>query len=113
MDIKDFYLNTPMERYEYMMIPVSLIPKAIFDQYKLGPLVHNGHVYVEIQKGIYGLPQASKTANNALVPYLALQGYHQCSHTPGLFKHSTRPVLFSLVVNDFGVWRTFLPPNTK
>jgi hypothetical protein len=54
MDIKDFYLNTPMDRYEYTMIPVSLIPKAIFDQYKLGPLVHNGHVYVEIRKGMYG-----------------------------------------------------------
>jgi hypothetical protein len=70
MDIKDFYLNTPMDRYKYMMIPVSLIPKAIFDQYKLGPLVHNGHVYVEIRKGMYGLPQAGKIANDALVPYL-------------------------------------------
>jgi hypothetical protein len=103
MDIKDFYLNTPMDRYEYVMIPVSLIPKAIFDQYKLGPLVHNGHVYVEIRKGMYGLPQAGQIANDALVPYLALHGYHQCTHTPGLFKHSTCPVIFSLVVDDFGV----------
>jgi hypothetical protein len=86
-----------------MMIPVSLIPKAIFDQYNLGPLVHNGYIYVEIRKGMYGLPQAGKIANDALVPYLASHGYHQCSHTPGLFKHSTRPVLFSLVVDDFGV----------
>jgi hypothetical protein len=52
---------------------------------------------------MYSLPQAGKIANNALVPYLASHGYHQCTHTPGLFKHSTRPIIFSLVVNDFGV----------
>jgi hypothetical protein len=103
VDIKDFYLNTPMDHYKNMMILVSLIPKAIFDQYKLGPLDHNGHVYIEIQKGMYGLPQAGKIANGALVPYLALHGYHQCTYTPGLFKHSTCPVIFSLVVDDFGI----------
>jgi hypothetical protein len=62
MDIKDFYLNTILNRPEYMMIPFSLIPQAIFDQYDLGPLVHNGYVYVEINKGMYGLPQAGKIA---------------------------------------------------
>jgi hypothetical protein len=40
MDIKDFYLNNDLKRPEFMMIPVRLIPKAIFDQYNLGPLVH-------------------------------------------------------------------------
>jgi hypothetical protein len=65
-----------------MMIPVSLIPKAIFNQYNLGPLVHNGYVYVEINKGMYGLPQAGRIANNNLVPHLAAHGYHQCQHTP-------------------------------
>jgi hypothetical protein len=30
-DIKDFYLNTPMERYEYMRIPIHQIPQAIFE----------------------------------------------------------------------------------
>jgi hypothetical protein len=54
-----------------MMIPVNLIPKAIFDQYNLGPLVHNGYVYVEINKGMYGLPKAGKIANDELVPHLA------------------------------------------
>jgi hypothetical protein len=27
-------------------------------EYKLLPLVHRDHVYVEIHKGMYGLPQA-------------------------------------------------------
>jgi hypothetical protein len=104
MDIKDFYLNTILKQPEYMIIPVRLIPQAIFDQYNLGPLVHNGYVYVEeINKGMYGLPQAGKIANNKLVPHLASHGYHQCKHTPGHFCHKTCPILFSLVVDNFGV----------
>ena len=30
-------------------------------------------------------------------------GYAPCRHTPGLWRHKWRPILFSLVVNDFGV----------
>ena len=29
IDVKDFYLNTPMEQYEYMRIPVKYIPADI------------------------------------------------------------------------------------
>ena len=38
-DLKDFYLNTPMDRYEYMRIPVSMVPKAIMEEYNLYDLV--------------------------------------------------------------------------
>ena len=31
MDIKDFYLNTPMSHYEYMRIPVNIIPPDIYN----------------------------------------------------------------------------------
>jgi hypothetical protein len=102
-DIKDFYLNTPMERYEYMRIPVHQIPKEIYDQYNLQEITHNGFVYVEIRKGIYGLPQAGILANTQLIELLAANGYHQCTHTHGLFTHTTRPISFALVVDDFGV----------
>jgi hypothetical protein len=51
-DLKDFYLNTPMDTYEYMRIPVSVIPDSIMTKYKLAPLVHHAHVYVEIRKGM-------------------------------------------------------------
>ncbi len=56
LDIKDFYLNTEMECYEYMRMPIDIIPQEIIDQYDLLPLVHNGYVYIEIRKGMYGLP---------------------------------------------------------
>ena len=103
IDLKDFYLNTDMERYEYMRIPVSVIPPAIMELYNLHLLVENGYVYVEIRKGMYGLPQAGRIANDKLIPILAKAGYHQSSLIPGLFKHATRPISFCLVVDDFGV----------
>jgi hypothetical protein len=50
IDIIDFYLNTtPMNRYEYMRIPVKDIPATIMTQYKLQDKVHNGTVMVEQQ----------------------------------------------------------------
>jgi hypothetical protein len=64
MDIKDFYLNTPMERYEYMRIPIDIIPANIFEYYNLEKLVHNGTVTVEIRKGMYGLSNAGRLASN-------------------------------------------------
>jgi hypothetical protein len=105
LDIKDFYLNTPMNSndYAYMRIPVKLIPAAIMEKYKLNALVHNGNVYVEVRKGMYGLPQAGRLANDQLVKYLADYGYSPCPITPGLWKHATRPIMFTLVVDDFGI----------
>jgi hypothetical protein len=103
IDLANFYLNTPMERFEYMRIPLSAIPDCIMDQYNLKPLIHNGSVMVEIRKGMYGLPQAGILANNRLVKHLATFGYSPAKHTPGLFHHATRPISFCLVVDDFGV----------
>jgi hypothetical protein len=102
-DIKDFYLNTPMERFEYIWIPVHQIPKEIYEQYNLQDITHNGFVYVEIRKGIYGLPQAGILANTQVIKLLTINGYHQATHTHGLFNHITHPISFALVVDDFGV----------
>ncbi len=34
---------------------------------------------------------------------LAPHGYHECKQTPGLWKHTTRPISFTLVVDNFGM----------
>ena len=52
---------------------------------------------------MYGLPQAGIIANQLLTKRLEPHGYFQCRHTPGLWKHKWRPILFSLVVDDFGI----------
>jgi hypothetical protein len=41
MDIKAFYLKTPMNRFEYMRIPVKDIPLVIMELHDLAPLVDN------------------------------------------------------------------------
>jgi hypothetical protein len=35
LDITNFYMGTPMESFEYMGIPIKLIPQEIVDQYNL------------------------------------------------------------------------------
>ena len=66
-DVKTFYLNTPMEHFEYMKIPLAHIPDEIIAEYALKNKVHNdGAVNIEIQKGMYGLPQAGMLANKLL-----------------------------------------------
>jgi hypothetical protein len=69
----------------------------------LKALAQDGKVYIEIQKGMYGLPQAGILANELLQPILAKYGYQPTTHTHCLWKHDTRPISFLLVVDDFGV----------
>jgi hypothetical protein len=103
LDVKIFYLGTPMDTFEHMRIPTKLIPHEIIEQYNLLPLISDVHVYIEVQKGMYGLPQAGILANQLLVRRLAINGYNQTKFTPGLWRHVTRPIQFTLVVDDFGV----------
>ena len=103
MDLSNFYLNTPLDRPEYTRIKLTDIPQEIVEEYKLHQLVHNGWIYFKISKGMYGLKQAGKLANDLLSKRLTAHGYIQCDITPGLWRHETRPVIFSLVVDDFGV----------
>jgi hypothetical protein len=66
-----------MDIFEYMRIPTKLFPHEIIEQYNLLPLVSDGHIYIEVQKGMYGLPQAGILANQLPAPRLAIHGYHQ------------------------------------
>ncbi len=61
------------------------------------------NIYLKIRRSIYGLPQVGALANAYLSEKLAPAGYYEVPHTPGLRKHISRPVQFSLVVDDFGV----------
>ena len=53
MVIKDFYLNTPMARYEYMRLRLSDMPADVIAHYKLRKIATpEGYIYCEIQKGM-------------------------------------------------------------
>ena len=103
LDISNFYLGTPMERPEYMRMPIKIIPQEIIDKYDLTTIVEDGWVYIKISKGMYGLPMAGKLANDLLRERLKTAGYDPCEFTPGLWKHAWRPMTFTLVVDDFGI----------
>ena len=103
MDIKNFYLGTPMEEYEYMKMPLKMFPDHIKRQYNLMKHEKGGYVYLEIRRAIYGLPQAGRLANIQLKEFLEPEGYYEVEHTPGLWRHKWRPISFTLVVDDFGV----------
>ncbi len=101
--IKNFYLTAPPDRYKYMKMPLSLFPSWTKEQYNLDKLAKNGFVYLEMRRAVWGLPQAGILANRLLQKRLLPHGYYECKHTPGLWRHFTRPISFTLVANDFGV----------
>lgn len=102
-DISSFYLGTPLDRYEYMKIPLRTFPEHVKQQYNLNEMAYKGQVYLEIRRSIWGLPQAGILSNRLLKERLAPHGYYECEHTPGLWRHETRPIAFTLVVDDFGI----------
>ena len=107
LDVGNFYLETPMERYEYMKMPLSLFTEWIKQQYNLEENLLNGFVYWEMRKAVYGLPQVGMLANRQLSKHLKPAGFYEVNHTPGLWRHIHRPIQFSLIVDDFGVKYVF------
>jgi hypothetical protein len=86
-----------------MKMPLSLFPQDIINHYSLLDKALNGCIYMEFCKGMYGLPQVGILANKLLKNHLAKHGYFEQPHTPGLWKHESRPVRFNLAVDDFGI----------
>jgi hypothetical protein len=58
---------------------------------------------VKIKKYMYGLPQVGIIMQELLTKLLKKHGYTQSTTTLGLWKHKTRPISFSLLVNNFSV----------
>jgi hypothetical protein len=52
-DIKNMYLETPLDQYEYMKMPLTLFPADIIEYYKLMDKALDGYVYMDIRKGMY------------------------------------------------------------
>ena len=63
----------------------------------------DGYVYIEIRRTMYGLRQSGRLTNIELEKVIGAQGYYPSKYTPGLYLHKTRPISFTLVVDDFGV----------
>jgi hypothetical protein len=103
LDVKNFCCGTPMERYKHMKSSIKLIPQEIIDQHNLLDLVVNGRICIESRKGMPGLKQAGRIANDRRQKHQAKFGHSPIPCTPSLWQHNSRPVTFSLVVDDFGI----------
>ena len=86
MDIKDFYLGTTLTRKQYMRIHRKQIPEETITYFKLEDPTwwQHEYIYVEVSKGIYGLPEAGKLAQDRLFNHLKKYGFEPCTNTPGL-----------------------------
>ena len=86
-----------------MRIPIKLIPNEIQEEYNISEFEHDKCVHVQINKCMYGLEQAGLLTNKLLEKQLSKHGFAQKQHNMGLWKHHSKPILFTLVVDDFGV----------
>jgi hypothetical protein len=103
MEIKNYYISSPLPRFEYMKMLLSRFPDEIVQKYNLNALAVNGWVYIEIRKCMYGLKQAGLLTNQLLQTRLAPFGYYPARHTPGLWLHKTQPISFTLIVDNLAV----------
>ena len=86
------------------MIHISMIPQEFVENFNLTEKSHNGYIYARVTKGMYvPPPQSGRIEHDNLVKHLEPYGYHPSSKNPGLWKHNSLPINFTLVVNDFGV----------
>ena len=92
-----------MDRYKYMRMKLTDFPVHVQQQYNIHAHSKNGYVYLEIRRSIYVLPQEGKLGNEYLRDKLRPHGYYEVIQTPRLCKNISRPIYFSLVVDDFGV----------
>ncbi len=88
INIKDFYLMTPMDLYEYFRMKLKLFPQDIINKYALHDKVDtDGNVFCKVQHRLYGLPQAGIIAQDFLTKCLHKAGYCQSTITPGYWQH--------------------------
>ncbi len=103
IDLKNFYLDTPMPEQEYVCIKILDIPNKFINKYMLTGLDQDGWIYFEIRQSCYGLPQAGILANNLLCSHLEAECVYEAASTPRLWCHKWRPIQFCLIVDNFGV----------
>ena len=104
VDIKNFYLMTPLPRHEFLRLKLADMPDNVIEHYELNKIATaDGSIYVRVKRGMYGLPQAGLLAQELLEKRLGEDGYYQSNFTPGLCLYESRPISFSLCVDDFGV----------
>ena len=108
LDVRNFYygadiFGTPPS----IRIPLRHYSPSLLSELGLTPFVQTdraGHpfLFADVKKCIPGLPQSGLLSQLRLLSHLESHGYHE-TDTPMLFRHVSRPISFTLVVDDFGI----------
>ncbi len=61
------------------------------------------HLPRNAKSGVGSAPSRHPCQQIAPQMFITPHGYYKCANTPGLWKHTTSPILFTLVVDNFGV----------
>jgi len=102
VDVKDAYLNSILEKKAYMRIKLDQLSPQTISDYNLQAISKNGSVLFEIEKGIYGHPEAGRLWQRELIDNcLKPAGFFPLPSSPCLFSNKEKTVVFSLVVDDF------------
>ena len=66
-DVEDFYLNTPLKRKRYVKVRAKYIPEETIRKHDLEQYIEAERwLHFEIGKGMYGIPEAGRLANDML-----------------------------------------------
>ncbi|KAL7476305.1 hypothetical protein ACHAW6_002176 [Cyclotella cf. meneghiniana] len=104
IDVSIFYLMMPLKWPEFAKVKLKDISKEIVRGYNLRDIATpDKWVYIKVSKGMYGLPQARSLGNDLLELRLSKEGYNQSKILHGLWKHTDWSIMFTLVVDDFGI----------
>ena len=78
MDIFNFYPMTQLKQPKYIHINLGNIPEEIIEEYHLkAKAVNDWYIFIEGNRGMYGLPQSGLLVNKLLENSLNKHGYHQ------------------------------------
>jgi len=104
VEIKDFFLSSTMQAYQYMRIDKCYLAPEVLARYNLTSkhFDSKGFEYLEVWKGMYGLKEAAILAYDQLKHHLPKYGYYHYN-TPSMWYYTTWPLTFTLAVNDIGI----------
>ena len=89
---------------KYMRIHSKYFPPEMKELYNIDNIIAcDSYVYVKTKQAMYGLKQAVILAYKHLVTKLKPHGYYPVPNTSNLWAHTTRPTVFVLCVDDFGI----------
>ena len=107
IDIVDFYLGASLPTPESIIVYLDHNSPTLLESLGISPCLQYDKAgrpfcYFNITKTMSGLPQSGFYSQQELIAVLSDHGYVE-TRTPMLFRHISRSITFTLVVDDFAV----------